>query len=346
MEQCSSEQTARYKASVASRLLEDLHPKQPTLLADLTGGFGVDIAFMSEAFDEALYVEQNSELFPISSANLALLAKNVECRHADGIEVLHQLDHCTMVFMDPARRDEHGGRTYGIADCTPNVLAVKDELLAKADFVMLKLSPMLDWRKAVEDIGQEYVREVHIVSVDNECKELLVVASSNSGTSPNPLRREGAIECKVFCVNNDQVWEVPSTTQKAPSLRRGLGEVASFLYEPNASVMKAGCFDAVASVFGVSQVAPNSHLFTADRLCEDFPGRRFSVTAVSSMNKRELKTALHGLQRANITVRNFPLSAEQLRQRLKLKDGGDAYLFATTDANGQHLLFLCHRISS
>ena len=189
MEQCSSEQTARYKAGICA------HQPASTTLVDLTGGFGVDFAFMSEAFDEATYVERNSELFAISSANMKILAPKAKCLNEDGLEVLHRLDHVSMIFMDPARRDSHGGRTYGISDCTPNVLEIKDELLQKADVVMLKLSPMLDWHKAISDLGEQYIKEVHIVSVQNECKELLIV-----------MQQQPAEPLTVYCVNDDSVF--------------------------------------------------------------------------------------------------------------------------------------------
>jgi 16S rRNA G966 N2-methylase RsmD len=189
MEQCSSEQTARYKAGICA------HQPASTTLVDLTGGFGVDFAFMSEAFDEATYVERNSELFAISSANMKILAPKAKCLNEDGLEVLHRLDHVSMIFMDPARRDHHGARTYGISDCTPNVLEIKDKLLQKADIVMLKLSPMLDWHKAISDLGEQYIKEVHIVSVQNECKELLIV-----------MQQQPAEPLTVYCVNDDSVF--------------------------------------------------------------------------------------------------------------------------------------------
>ena len=171
MEQCSSEATARYKARLCRRLLEASNFKlQTSKLLDLTGGFGVDFIFMSEAFDEAVYVERNDALYQVASANIALLCPHATALCADGISVLQQSGHVTVVFLDPARRDDHGARTYGIADCTPNVLDIRQTLLQKADYVVLKLSPMLDWRKAVHDLGEQYVREVHIVSVANECK--------------------------------------------------------------------------------------------------------------------------------------------------------------------------------
>ena len=326
MEQCSSEQTARYKALIAGK---------GTLIVDLTAGFGVDMAFMSQGFQKAIYVERQAPLCAISSENFKLLGLNhIEVICADGIDYLHQLEHADLIFLDPARRDNHGARTYGIADCTPNVLELRDELLEKADRVMLKLSPMLDWRKAVEDLG--HVNEVHIVSVDNECKELLLILSKEK----KPL--------KLFCVNNDQVFE---GDQGDWLNERSIAEIRvpvpmssqAYLFEPNASIMKAGCFTLLEQRFNVSQLDKNSHLFVSDKDCSDFPGRRFTIEKTTSMNKRELKTALAGIDKANITVRNFPLSVAELRKRLKLKDGGNLYLFATTLADGQHQLFLCRK---
>ena len=326
MEQCSSEQTARYKASICRRLLQSLS----TNLVDLTGGFGVDFAFMSEAFNEATYIERNSELFAISSKNMNLLVPKAKCINADGMEVLHTIDHVSMIFMDPARRDDHGARTYGISDCTPNILEIKDELLEKADFVMLKLSPMLDWRKAVRDLGESFVHEIHIISVQNECKELLMVLGK---TGPS---------YRLFCVNDDHIWEVPSTDTSIQGHYRE--EDAAYLYEPNASIMKAGCFQEVAVTYQVQPLAPNSHLFISSRLIEDFPGRKFRIQTVTSMNKQELKVALKDIQKANITVRNFPISVAELRKKIKLSEGGNNYIFATTLAEGKKVLIICQHL--
>ena len=327
MEQCSSEQTARYKANIAGK---------GALMVDLTAGYGVDMAFVSPNYRRAIHVEQQASLCAISSENFKLLGLNhIEVVCADGVDYLHQLDHADLIFLDPARRDDHGARTYGIADCTPNVLELRDELLQKADRVMLKLSPMLDWRKAVEDLGN--VNEVHIVSVDNECKELLLILSKEE----KPL--------KLFCVNNDQVFE---GDQGDWLNERSIAEIRvpvpmssqTYLFEPNASIMKAGCFALLEQRYNVSQLDKNSHLFVSDSDISDFPGRRFIIEKTTSMNKRELKAALDGINRANITVRNFPLSVAELRKRLKLNDGGDHYLFATTVAGNQHQLFLCRKI--
>lgn len=327
MEQCSSEQTARYKASIAGK---------GALMVDLTAGFGVDMAFVSPNYKRAIHVEQQAPLCAISSENFKLLRLNhIEVVCADGVDYLHQLDHADLIFLDPARRDDHGARTYGIADCTPNVLELRDELLQKADRVMLKLSPMLDWRKAIEDLG--HVNEVHIVSVDNECKELLLILSKEE----KPL--------KLFCVNNDQVFE---GNQGDWLNERSIAEIRvpvpmssqTYLFEPNASIMKAGCFALLEQRFKVAQLDKNSHLFVSDSDISDFPGRRFIIEKTTSMNKRELKAALAGIDKANITVRNFPMSVAELRKRLKLKEGGDLYLFATTIAGHQHQLFLCRKI--
>ena len=325
MEQCSSEQTARYKARICSS-----HPS-PKTLVDLTGGFGVDFAFMSEAFDEATYVERNSELFAISSANMKILAPKAKCLNEDGLEVLHRLDHVSMIFMDPARRDNHGARTYGISDCTPNVLEIKDELLQKADVVMLKLSPMLDWHKAISDLGEQYIKEVHIVSVQNECKELLIVMQQQPAEPPT-----------VYCINDDSVFSYHPSFISSNHISHHSSLI--YLYEPNASIMKAGCFAEIEQAFEVSQLAPNSHLFASDQAIADFPGRKFRVTAVTSMNKQELKQALKDIRQANIAVRNFPMSVADLRKRLKLSEGGNDYIFATTLTEGKKVLIICQHL--
>ncbi len=321
MEQCSSEQTARYKAQIAGK---------GDRIVDLTAGFGVDMAFMTEGFKEAIHIEKMEQLCAISSANYKLLGLNhIKVVNGNGVDYLHTLDHADMIFIDPARRDEHGARTYGIADCTPNVLEIIDEMLEKAPRVMIKLSPMLDWQKAATDIGR--VSQVHIVSVANECKELLLVVERDS----KPLQ--------IFCVNDNQVFSYNSADEIGNFVP--LASEPQYLYEPNASVMKAGCFQLLSAHFGISQPDKNSHLFLSDKPISDFPGRGFSVERISTMNKKELKTALAGISQANIATRNFPLSVAELRKRLKLKDGGDTYIFATTSAQKGHLLIVCRKIS-
>ena len=333
MEQCSSERTARYKAEVAG---------SGEFFVDLTAGFGVDASFIAQGFQRAVCVELQPELCAISSANFKLLGLHqIKVVNGNGQDYLHTMPSADLVFIDPARRDEHGGRTYGIADCTPNVLEIINELLTKAQRVMIKLSPMLDWRKAVEDLGKEYVEAVHIVSVDNECKELLLEVKRWKG--------EKVKELKVFCVNllsdgSEERFEFDASSSR-PSAHPFTSSPFHFLYEPNASLMKAGCFGLIADRYQMAQPDVNSHLFVSDKEVADFPGRCFIVDKVTTMNKRELKEALAGITKANIAVRNFPMSVPELRRRLKLQEGGDVYIFATTATNRGHLLLLCRKKS-
>ena len=321
MEQCSSEHTARYKASIAGN---------GDKIVDLTAGFGVDMAFMSAGFKHAVHVEMHPQLCAISSENYKCLGLNhVQVVCSDGVGYLYQMEHADLLFIDPARRDQHGARTYGIADCTPNVLEIIDEMLEKADRVMIKLSPMLDWQKTVADVGN--VSQVHIVSVGNECKELLLVV------------KKAEIPLQIFCVNDDDVFSYTFGDETCHTCPKPA--VPKYLYEPNASVMKAGCFNLISHRFGITQPDANSHLFLSEQKVEGFPGRGFVIERVSTMNKRELKEALAGIDKANIAVRNFPLSVADLRKRLKLKDGGDVYIFATTDAKKGHLVMVCRKIS-
>jgi precorrin-6B methylase 2 len=307
---------------------------------DLTGGLGVDFYWMSQNFEQRYYIEQNKELCSLAEHNFRTLGLACSVCCSTAATALTGISHADVIFLDPARRNEQGGRTYDIKDCTPNILEMLPQLMEKADKVILKLSPMLDWRKAVDDLN--YVREVHIVSVDNECKELLLVLAR----SETPLR--------LICVNNDSVFEVsmPPGSQPVPirqpsaidSQLSALNPLPSYLYEPNASIMKAGCFTELEQQFSVAPISANSHLFLSSVEMRDFPGRGFQILGISSMNKHALKEALAGTDRANIAVRNFPLSAEQLRKRLKLKDGGDCYIFATTQADGEHRLYICCKI--
>lgn len=336
MEQCSSEPTAQYKLNLAMEWAERVgHASRMT---DLTGGFGVDFSFTSCAFAAATYVERNEQLCHIVEHNLPLLGLNnatVVC--ADAVEYLSTVEPQTMLFLDPARRDEHGAKTVMLADCTPDVVQLLPKLLEKSRFTMLKLSPMLDWHKAVDDL-QGTVREVHIVSVGGECKELLLVLST-------VVESELKVYCADLSIASDPsslfVYTPGSSAPVANSKLKT--QNSKFVHEPNASIMKAGCFDELAAAYGVSPVSRNSHLFLSDELIEDFPGRSFVVERVTTMNKGELRKALAGIEKANIATRNFPLTVAELRKRLKIKDGGDVYIFATTTAEGEHLLLISRK---
>lgn len=342
MEQCSSEPTADYKAAVAHRLAsESLRTNEKALFVDITGGFGVDFSYIASALDiKAVYVERNEVLCNLARHNFPLLGLDkAEVVCGDGEEYAKKLEKATMVYIDPARRDEHGARTYGIEDCTPNILELLPMLMQKTDYVVVKLSPMLDWHSAVAAVdgcldGSSCVTEVHIVSLANECKELLMVVA------------HGKQKLKVVCINGNQQFAYCPDEDVAPvsySDSEADAIVCSYLFEPNASIMKAGCFQALAAKYGVCGVGRNSHLFVSKTDVAEFPGRRFVVEAMSTMNKKELKRTLANITKANITTRNFPLSVAELRKRLKLKDGGDVYLFATTLADDSHVILVCKK---
>ena len=349
-------------------------------MTDLTGGFGVDFSFTSCAFASATYVERNAQLCHMVEHNLPLLGiDNAKVVCADAVDYLSTLDMQTMIFLDPARRDQHGAKTVMLADCTPDVVQLLPQLLKKSRFTMLKLSPMLDWHKAVEDL-QGTVREVHIVSVGGECKELLLVLSEeieselkvfcadleagggsgeaglsggSSSSSSSSLSSEPSFprtpsspsapsHPSTHSLSASLFVYTPSSSCPAPNSKLKT-QNSKFLHEPNASIMKAGCFDELAAAYGVSPVSRNSHLFLSAEPVDGFPGRSFSIERVTTLNKRELRQALAGIEKANIATRNFPLSVAELRKRLKLKDGGDVYIFATTTAEDEHLLLISHK---
>ena len=309
--------------------------------------------------------------------NLPLLGiDNAKVVCADAVDYLSTLDMQTMIFLDPARRDQHGAKTVMLADCTPDVVQLLPQLLKKSRFTMLKLSPMLDWHKAVEDL-QGTVREVHIVSVGGECKELLLVLSEEieselkvfcadleAGGGSGEAGLSGGSSCSscsslssepsfprtpsspsassTHSLSASLFVYAPGSSCPAPNSKLKT-QNSKFLHEPNASIMKAGCFDELAAAYGVSPVSRNSHLFLSAEPVDGFPGRSFSIERVTTLNKRELRQALAGIEKANIATRNFPLSVAELRKRLKLKDGGDVYIFATTTAEDEHLLLISHK---
>ncbi len=324
MEQCSSEKTALYKQSVAG---------DGATMIDLTSGFGIDFYFISRNFKNAEYVERNAELCKIASHNFKSLgATNVTATNADGIELINaSTSHYDLIFLDPARRDKNGKKTVEIKDCEPDVVAMKETLLSKCDRLMLKLSPMLDIKSAMRDLG--CVEEVHVVAVDNECKELLFICKKDA-----EFKKIVAANIKA-----DGTTELLESAATSPTGCSAYSTPLAYLYEPNVAILKANIYDSLATE-KIKKIAPFSHLFTSDELCDDFPGRRFQVEKISSMNKKELKENLANITRANITCRNFPLQADELRKKLGIKDGGDKYIIATTDEKNNHLLTICRKV--
>lgn len=325
MEQCSSEVTARYKASLVSG----------DTLTDLTAGWGVDCSFLARNFRCADYVERQETLCRIAAHNFPLLGlPHVRIHCADAVEYLQSMEPVDCLFLDPARRDSHGGKTVAIAECEPDVCRLEPLLVEKGKTVMIKLSPMLDMASALRDL--QYVRRIHVVSVNNECKELIILLRKVPDEE-----EEAAGEVIISCeqvVNNSVHQHFQFTFSEEKSAGCPLAEsVGNYLYEPGAALLKAGPYRLLATRYGVDKLHPNSHLYTSSGLV-DFPGRRFRVTAVSGFGKKELKVLLGGVEKANLTVRNFPSSVAELRKKLKLKEGGDTYLFATTLASGEKVL--------
>lgn len=382
MEQCSSEVTAMYKAELAARLVKNNqrntrigHSLGKINFLDMTGGFGVDFSYIAAQLGvQSMYVERQAHLCEAAKENFDRLGlKNITVLHGDGVEILHRLEKpLQLIFIDPARRDDAGNKVVSLQDCTPDVTLLQDEMLEKSDFVIIKLSPMLDWHRAVSELKQ--VREVHIVSTGNECKELLLVLSSSfdkrakfsTGADEDKTSEtdDETSHLKVYCINDNQVMSYDESDKSVVSIESGIecgivelkcsseeNELSQdsskplYLYEPNASLMKAGCFGAISSRYGVKMLEKNSHLFISDKPVHDFPGRAFRIKAVSSFNKKELKRQLSGVTKANIATRNFPLSVAELRKRFKLKDGGDTYIFATTLSDESHVLFICEKDS-
>lgn len=323
MEQCSSEQTAAYKATLV----------RGESFTDLTGGFGVDFAFIARNFKQATMVERNAELCEIAVHNLPLLGlSNAKVVNGDGMDHLRQMEPVDVIFIDPARRDQQGRKTVSIADCEPNLLEVLETLHARAKKILIKYSPMLDITLAIKEL--KCVESVHVVSVENECKELLFLLS------------EKTAGCPLFhCVNLSKRGETRYTftmEEERNATIRQAGSIGKYLYEPYSSLLKAGAYKSLCTHFPVEKLAVSSHLYTSDEPINDFPGRAFRVVDTFTLNKKEVKEHLENVKKANIAVRNFPLSANELRNRLKIKEGGDIYLFATTHME-KRLVIMCEK---
>ena len=354
MEQCSSESTALYKAELAARLLglPASSSSEEIGFVDLTGGFGVDFSYIASRLGmSSMYVERQAHLCEAAKENFERLGlKNAIVKNEDGIEVLHSLKELKLIFIDPARRDDAGNKVVSLKDCTPDVTVLQEEMLLKADYVIIKLSPMLDWHRAISELS--HVREVHIISVNNECKELLLVLSarnmgemeaSSADGEDKEVKRAGNL--RIYCINDAQSFICDDLDMEASSVKIAPStlEEMQYLYEPNASLMKAGCFGVLSGRYDARMLSKNSHLFVSREPIAAFPGRSFRIIAVSSFNKKELKRHLSGITKANIATRNFPLSVAELRKRLKLKDGGETYIFATTLSDESHVLVITEK---
>ena len=316
IEQCSSEATARYKASLL----------RGVSFADLTGGLGVDCFFISQHFEHADYVEVNPELCGLAQQNLGTGqgARNdvpdarLRINNESAESFLRRCEPLDCVFIDPARRDVHGRKVVSVADCSPNVVELQELMFQKAKTVMVKLSPMLDISQALREL--RHVKEVHVVAVGNECKELLFLMEPGFEGSP------------VFtCVNLETQQPSVCFTQETERVSDLLlaKEVGRFLYEPNAAVMKGGCYRLLTQRYEIQKLHRNSHLYTSDLLVAGFPGRVFEVDDWAVYGKKA-NTLLKGVEKASIAIRNFPMTVAEIRKKWKIGEGDQVYLFATT----------------
>lgn len=360
---CKKQQILTELDENINEIKEEPHERdfsEETGFVDLTGGFGVDFSYIASRLGvKSMYVERQAHLCEAAKENFGRLGlKNAIVKNGDGIEVLHSFASkkeaaasdslgitedqsqsllktnlgLKLIFIDPARRDDAGNKVVSLKDCTPDVTLLQEEMLSKADYVIIKLSPMLDWHRAVSELN--CVKEVHIISVNNECKELLLVLSA---------RNMGNL--RIYCVNDAQSFVCEESDMEASSVKIAPStlEEMQYLYEPNASLMKAGCFGVLSERYDARMLSKNSHLFVSQAPIEAFPGRSFRIIAISSFNKKELKRHLSGITKANIATRNFPLSVAELRKRLKLKDGGETYIFATTLSDESHVLVITEK---
>ncbi|MBR1838283.1 MAG: RsmD family RNA methyltransferase [Bacteroidaceae bacterium] len=326
VEQCSSEETARYKYDIAKRIL----PEGGSFV-DLTGGYGVDFTLLARHFQEACYVERNASLCHIVRHNLPLMGiRHAEVVEGEAEEVLRAMPHADLVLLDPARRDSAGRKVVALSDCTPQVEALWPTLLQKASVVMLKLSPMLDITAVVRALVG--IREVHIVSVQGECKELLCIADADTASS--------AEAPTIYCRESDFVFVFSSPEEQAaqPVYTE---RPARYLYEPAPSLLKAGAMRLLCPRFGIKKLAPLSHLYTSDTLVSTFPGRIFQTMSVTGVGKRD--TAQLRGTKANLAVRGFPATVAELRKKWHLLDGGSRFLFATQNYRGEKLLISTER---
>lgn len=330
-EQCSSEATARYKAAIIRQLGE-----KQDILIDLTGGYGVDTYFLSEQTVQAHYVERNEELCRIAQHNFQIANKPIHVHNTSAEDFLAQYSMVgsvssdvkkeVVVYLDPARRDAHGGKVFRIEDCEPNVIKFLPSLRAISNTILIKFSPMLDITSALQSLGNKW--DVHVVALHNEVKEIIFVTGNNRIHAVNILH-EG----------NDQFSFTRSEEKSALCAMADC--ICEYIYEPNAAIIKAGAFRLVSERYQLHKLDHNTHLYTADQLIEDFPGRVWKVIAQPIKNQRDI--AALGIQRAAILTRNYPLTPEELRKKFKVQESDSHFLIGARIAT-KPTLILAERI--
>lgn len=328
LEQCSSQATACYKRDL-------IQPLQLAEMTDLTGGFGIDFYYMSQAVRHATYVERNSELYDIVNHNMKLTTRNIEMVNADGKVYISQIQddisHPHLVFLDPARRSKTGGKVFRIEDCEPNVSDLLPRLREKADYVMLKLSPMLDVTAAMKALGGKW--QTHIVAVGGEVKEVLLLQEVS--------KKDEEGEMPIICTDLRTGMRLMFTREEEQQAEIMTDmEEGRYLYEPHPAILKAGAFRTVAKRWQIRPLAADSHLYVSEQWLDDFPGRGFEI--------EQRACSMHDLQgmKANVVCRNYGMTAEELKRKLHVKDGGEMYIIGTKVEEGNRkkpTLFLVKR---
>jgi 16S rRNA G966 N2-methylase RsmD len=323
-QQCSSEFTAKYKASLI---------KGKTIV-DLTGGFGIDTFYLAQQFEEVTYIEQQKNLSEIVTYNNTVLNQNnIKVINNDSIAVLKKMDDIDVIYLDPARRNENERKVISLEDSFPNIIELQDDLLQKSKNIMLKTSPMLDIHQALRQLKN--VTAIHVVAVENECKELVFIQSHN---------KKENIPIKLYCINihrNGEKDVFETFYNNKESIEYSLPK--KYIYDPNKAIHKANVFNTFGNTFGLIKIAPNTHLYTADVLIDNFQGRVFELEAILKPSKKVLKKALSN-KKANLIVRNFPETVAELKKKLKIQDGGNQYLMAVTLDNRDKVILKCKRL--
>ena len=369
LEQCSSELTAKYKRTISRRdeeaqsnISENQYRSvgEKRTLIDLTGGMGVDTSFLSDNFDETIYVESQAELCELARHNFKVLNKSIKVVNAKAEDFLSQCDNVDCIYLDPARRDEYGRKMVSLHDCSPDVAELQDLLFEKTNTVIVKLSPMLD----IDIIKKELknIKEIHVVAVKNECKEVLVLCQR---TTDNGQQTSSKACSQLITIDLRENWNFSfNENEEQNAIPTFADEIGKYLYEPGVACMKAAPFKLLSQRFNIKKLHRNSHLYTSDELVTDFPGRTFEVINVVPFDKKAKKilsqqTTDNGQQtleessklkaqssrlKASVATRNFPLSAEELRKHFSFKDGDDFYIFGTTMKGEKKIIVLGERI--
>lgn len=326
-EQCSSESTAIFKAE------EYAHGKT---IADITGGLGIDSIFMAKVAANVTYIEQNNELHNIAKHNFqALSLSNIECHCTDGIDFLIETNRrFDLIYIDPARRDDHGRKVSAFESCTPNILDNMDLLLSKTNLVLIKSSPMIDISTALAQLKN--VVSTTVLSVRNECKEVLFLCSAEATTNATTcrcvnIRTDGGMDELTFSRETECTLAIPYTAS-----------VGNYIYDPNVSLLKAGAFKTVAHTYNVAKLHRNTHLYTSSEIIKDFPGRVFRVIKELRVSTKDIANELPD-GKAHVIVRNYPLSSQELQKKLHLKEGGNLFVIALTKCDEKKTLLLCSK---